>query len=88
MLKSEAQSKYCNFYVYYHDLEGKSIPVCVCKDESMAKLVAKSLALTNKEGYEVGYTNCGEPGMLVPGGGWYVSFKRNSQGKLETFNLG
>ena len=86
MLKSEA-SKFAN-YMVYEIVDEKIHILCLCEDSRVARAIAVSLAILDKQcdAYYVTSVNC--PGDFVLGGGWYDRYQKNKKtGTIQVSSL-
>ena len=74
-------------YEVYEIVEGKVHILCACKEYDVARTIACMLAMNDKQGDSYYVTSINHPGDLVPGGGWYDSWRKNSEGKLVRSSL-
>ena len=90
MHKSDA-ADFCNYVVYGYvtkeDGTKEIQDLCACKDYKVAEYFTKMLAWNDKDNDPYYFTGINNPGDLVPGGGWYVSWQKGEDGKLHRSEL-
>ncbi len=74
-------------YAIFEMIDEKPFYICVCKESNIAEGLTAMLAKNDKDGDEYYYTGITEPGALVWGGGWHVSYKKGEDGKLHRHSL-
>lgn len=78
---------FCNYEVY-EIINNEPQTICLCKKWEMADLICKLFAQADPKGDTYFYTNVVVPNTFVIGGGWYIGYHRNKEGKLEKTQLG
>lgn len=86
-MKIKEVKDFCEYEVY-EEIDGKTHTICLCKEREMADLICKLFAEKDPKGDTYYYTNIVEPNTFVAGGGWYIGYHRNKEGKLEKTQLG
>ena len=74
-------------YEVYELVDNKYHAICVCKEHKMAELLTKMLAYNDPNNDAYYYTSITNPGELVIGGGWYISYKKGDDGQLHCSSL-
>ena len=85
MYKDEAVD-FANYEVY-EIVGGECHVICVCKEHKMADILTQILASNDKDGDTYYFTSINNPGDLVIGGGWYISYHKGEDGKLHRSSL-
>lgn len=86
-MKQKDVKDFCNYEVY-EIVDGKVDTICLCKDIEMADLICRLFASKDPKNDDYYYTSIVEPNTFVPGGGWYISYHKNKEGKLVRNSLG
>ena len=77
-----------NNYIVYEMVDGERRNITICAELISAQAVALALASVDPAGDEYFVTSVKKPNTFVPGGGWYVAFRKNAEtGKVETREL-
>lgn len=71
----------------YEILDGKPCHLAWCPSYEVAKAIAYSLAECDPKAGAYYEAYSPEPGEMVPGGGGYVRFQRNKDGRIERTEL-
>lgn len=74
-------------YEVYELENGKHHHIAWCENSKTAEIIAYCIAKCNPKGNEYFTSYNAQPGELVPGGGGYVSFRKNKDGKVERCEL-
>ena len=61
--------------------------ICVCKEYKIAEMLCYMLAKEDKVNDPYYFTGITNPGDFIPGGGWYVSFQKDKDGKIRRSSL-
>lgn len=77
---------FCRYEVY-EIIDNKEHTICLCNTRNMADTICKLFALNDSKGKTYFYTNVQVPNTFVVGGGWFVGYSKNKEGKLNKIEL-
>lgn len=77
---------FCNYEVY-EIVDDKKHTICLCKESEMAEVICRTLAYLDPKNDTYFYTNIVVPHTFVAGGGWFIGYHKNKEGKLERIVL-
>lgn len=81
-MDSKELKKFCQYEVFEIVNRDKHT-ICFCKEYQMAELICTTLAKNDPKSDAYYYSRVPEPGTFVPGGGGYVKYQKNEDGKVE-----
>ncbi|MCR5350089.1 MAG: hypothetical protein K6E20_03755 [Acholeplasmatales bacterium] len=85
LLKAEEMEKelekFCEYEVY-EKIDGETKVLAYCKEARIAELICQFFAFRDPKGDPYYYTPVPKLNTFIPGGGWYIGYHKNKEGKL------